>query len=316
MAALLPALLGAILFKISTAIFAVYSVGLFFGAPFIQGMLTGWMVNYHQKLSGGRTASYVLLSLLLTSAALVAFRWEGLICIAMAAPLAIPLGLFGGYVGSILASPLPAPRNPNPVLLSLILVPMLMGTEKPASLKGDSFVVTSAVEINAPAQTVWNNVIGFSKIPPPQEWYFNTGIAYPNDATIVGSGVGAVRHCNFTTGSFVEPITHWDEPKLLRFDVEQQPPAMRELGYGKDDIITPHVVGNYILSQGGEFRLEPLPNGHTRLVGTTWYKLRIWPSSYWSLWSDAIIHRIHLRVLNHIEHLAEQEAAAKLHASR
>ncbi|NBP97360.1 MAG: hypothetical protein EBU25_05975 [Burkholderiaceae bacterium] len=36
---------------------------------------------------------------------------------------------------------------------------------------------------------------------------------------IVGKGVGSVRHCNFTTGSFVEPITVWDEAKLLKFDV-------------------------------------------------------------------------------------------------
>jgi hypothetical protein len=31
----------------------------------------------------------------------------------------------------------------------------------------------------------------------------------------------------------------------------------------------------------------------------------MWPSAYWQLWSDAIIHRIHLRVLRHIKSLAE-----------
>jgi hypothetical protein len=31
----------------------------------------------------------------------------------------------------------------------------------------------------------------------------------------------------------------------------------------------------------------------------------MWPSPYWSLWSDYIIHRIHGRVLTHIKKLAE-----------
>lgn len=302
----LPALLGAVLFKISTEIFAVYSVGLFFGAPFVQGMMVGWIVNYHGKRSSAKTTGYVLLSLLITAGSLIALRWEGMVCIVMAAPLAIPIAAFGGLVGSTLASPLPGPRNANAMLMSLVLVPALLATEKPRMQNPDGFAVTTEIEIQASPQVVWNNVIGFSRIPPPHEWYFRTGIAYPLDATIAGSGPSAVRHCNFTTGSFVEPITTWDEPRLLRFNVEVQPPAMRELSYGPDDIVTPHVVGNYIRSQRGQFRLEPLPDGSTRLIGTTWYTLRIWPSSYWSLWSDQIIHRIHLRVLKHIKDLSEQ----------
>ena len=40
-------------------------------------------------------------------------------------------------------------------------------------------------------------------------------------------------------------------------------------------------------------------------VGTTWYTNRMWPAPYWHLWSDYIIHRIHGRVLTHIQQLAE-----------
>ena len=36
----------------------------------------------------------------------------------------------------------------------------------------------------------------------------------------------------------------------------------------------------------------------------------MWPAFYWRLWSDAIIHRIHLRVLNHIKELAEARPEA------
>jgi len=33
----------------------------------------------------------------------------------------------------------------------------------------------------------------------------------------------------------------------------------------------------------------------------------MWPTSYWQLWSDQIIHAIHRRVLTHVKQLAEEK---------
>ncbi len=41
------------------------------------------------------------------------------------------------------------------------------------------------------------------------------------------------------------------------------------------------------------------------LCGSTLYHHGLWPASYWRLWSDPIIHRIHDRVLRHIKTLTE-----------
>jgi hypothetical protein len=68
----------------------------------------------------------------------------------------------------------------------------------------------------------------------------------------------------------------------------------------------PHLHG-YLVSKEGQFQLTTLPDGSTRLEGTTWYQHHLRPARYWQLWSDYIIHRIHLRVLEHIKRLAEQE---------
>ena len=35
-------------------------------------------------------------------------------------------------------------------------------------------------------------------------------------------------------------------------------------------------------------------------------KFNLWPSDYWRVWSDHIIHTIHLRVLNHVKQLSER----------
>jgi len=94
------------------------------------------------------------------------------------------------------------------------------------------------------------------------------------------------------------------EPRLLRFSVAQNPAPMNEWSpYGK--ILPKHLHG-YFVSKHGQFLLTPLPNGHTLLEGTTWYQHGLWPETYWTLWSQAITHRIHMRVLNHIKQLSEQ----------
>ena len=72
-----------------------------------------------------------------------------------------------------------------------------------------------------------------------------------------------------------------------------------------DEIHPPHLEG-FLESEGGQFRLVELPTGGTRLEGTTWYRHSLWPAAYWQLWSDELIHRIHMRVLKHIK--SESEA--------
>ncbi|RZK09582.1 MAG: hypothetical protein EOO46_13430 [Flavobacterium sp.] len=140
----------------------------------------------------------------------------------------------------------------------------------------------------------------------PKEFIFKTGIAYPINAKIEGSGIGAVRYCNFTTGSFVEPITIWERPNLLQFTVEEQPAPLKEISFW--DLDAPH-LHDYFVSKQGQFKLTKLKNGTTLLEGTTWYYHDIKPSFYWNIWSKYIVHKIHNRVLEHIKHNSENQKA-------
>ena len=283
-----------------------YGGGLFVGMPFCLGLLSVLIHGYHRPRSIGQSLSVCLYSVVLAGAALLVVAFEGLICIIMAAPIALVLAMLGGVIAHLILRSTWWKQESGKLFCTVILaIPSLMGAEHFDAPEAPLLSVKTSVEINAPPQKVWEHVVSFSELPPPKEFLFRVGIAYPIRAEIRGRGVGAVRHCNFCTGPFVEPIEVWDEPRLLKFSVTKNPAPMEEWTPYKH-IHPPHLDG-FLASEHGQFFLTPTANGGTRLEGTTWYRHHMWPASYWQVWSDAIIHRIHLRVLNHVKRLSEEE---------
>jgi hypothetical protein len=286
---------------LSTVVFREYGWGVFVALPFCLGLFAALFHSAARPRSWWACAGVALLALLFCGLALVAVAVEGVVCLLMAAPLASPLVLLGATAGYFLQIGRWRQQR-NTVRLyaaGWVVLPLALLGESSQSPSPALNAVTSTVEIAASPDVVWRHVVEFSELPPPSELIFRVGIAYPVRARIWGHGVGAVRHCEFSTGPFVEPITVWDEPRLLAFDVTCQPHPMIELSPYRE-LDTPHLNG-FFLSRRGQFLLTPLPGGKTRLAGTTWYTQDLWPGSYWRVWSDYLVHRIHARVLEHIK---------------
>ncbi|MBW3540304.1 MAG: SRPBCC family protein [Planctomycetes bacterium] len=282
-------------------IFDEYGASLFFATPVVMGATSAFLFNREHARSYGASIFVAFMAVFIAGLALLLFALEGAICIAMAIPLVLPLGLFGGVIGKAIADYTREGRYMVPPAIVFAL-PLLAGAES-LFVPPTEFLVLSSVEIDAPPETVWRHVVSFPDLPEPSEWYFRAGISCPVRARIEGRGVGATRYCEFTTGTFIEPITVWDEPRRLAFDVKSQPPPMFELSPYRH-VHPPHMDG-VLRSTRGEFRLVPLAGGRTRLEGRTWYRFNMKPQGYWTLWSDLFIHRIHLRVLRHVKRLAE-----------
>jgi hypothetical protein len=305
---LLAVVLGLALVAFSAHVLIQYAWGLFLGVPFLTGFVASWFLNSETLRSKGRTIGVCTLTTFVIGIGLFGLGFEGLFCLLMALPLALPFSFAGGLVArEILRCQNLIDRGPT-FAASLAILPLLMLWEGAAKLEPPVISVTTSVTINAPVSAVWNNVVAFPPLAPPEEWLFRGGIAYPTSAQIVGSGPGAIRYCRFSTGDFVEPITVWDENRLLAFDVSAQPQAMRELSPWK--IMPPHLDHNYMRSRRGQFRLLALSDHSTLLEGTTWYQNYFWPQVYWREWSDAIVHQIHLRVLRHVKQQAEAHFTA------
>ncbi|MGH7214167.1 MAG: SRPBCC family protein [Tepidisphaeraceae bacterium] len=308
LAVIVPQPVGLFMTWLSVAVLREYGWALFVMLPSALGFAAAVVFSAGHRRSLGQCVGVGMLAVLAYGVALMLFAMEGAVCVVMALPLALPLAAIGGAVGSLFGGTTSRHGYGRGLLGTVIvLLPALMGAER-ALHQGaaPSFAVTTVVEVGAPPEVVWRHVVDFPTLPPPREFMFRAGVAYPIAATIAGAGVGAVRRCEFSTGAFVEPITTWDQPRLLKFDVTSNPPPMREWSFW-NDVHPPH-LDNFLISRGGEFRLTPLPGGRTRLQGTTWYQHHMWPAGYWKLWSDYFIHTIHLRVLEHVKGLAENDA--------
>ena len=214
---------------VSVWVFAAYGFILFFASPVVAGTTAGF------TYSGGvvRPMSHVfgmtLIMNVVSFLTMLCIGLDGAICLIMAFPLLCPLCVVGSLIGAALASAnlRPGRDERRGMIGTMVILPLCLLLE-PFDDQKPIHAVTTSVEIAAPPEVVWEQVIAFPEITDKMPWLFRLGIAAPLRARIEGQGVGAIRHCEFTTGSFVEPIRVWDRPRRLAFDVTSQPYPMKE----------------------------------------------------------------------------------------
>lgn len=294
------AVAGVVLVAFGVFVAQEYAAPLFIGTPFVMGATAAYWFNLRYPASDRDTRRVVLATFAAALGGIVLLAIEGAICALLAFPLALVSGFGGASVGKRLAEL--RQRTAGEALIAVLALPLAMTSDPEPVRHAHEYEVRSSIEIDAGPDVAWRHVIAFPPLGEPTELIFRTGISYPTGARIAGSGVGAVRHCDFSTGSFIEPITVWDPGRRLAFDVVSQPPPLRE--WSPYDIAPPHLDG-FFRARRGEFRIVPLADGRTRLEGSTWYDLKMAPQFYWSWFADVLIARIHMRVLRHIRDVAE-----------
>ena len=278
----------------------LYSAGLFLGTPFTIGYISAYVFNARGVQTMSHTIQVAFLGVVIVAGAMLLFALEGAVCLALAFPLAGLFAVPGAVLGRAVAL-----RRAEPALGAggvAVLTPLVVLAAPPQ--RAPLHEVVTVVEIDAPPAVVWRHVVTFPQLPPTRDWLFRAGVAAPTGARIDGTGVGATRYCDFTTGSFVEPVTAWEENRRLEFDIAAQAPPMREWSPYRR-VNPPHLDG-YFRATHGAFRLTPLPGGRTRLEGRTRYVVEMFPQGYWTVTAGYIVGTIHALVLRHIKALAEE----------
>lgn len=156
-------------------------------------------------------------------------------------------------------------------------------------------MVSDTMVIRAPKNVVWKYIASHPLNTSHSDyWLFNIGLPCPVQSTIAADSIGAERKCVFSNGAtFDERIVESKPEEIFTFDIVKQP----------DD---PEIIG-HIVVQRGQFILQENPDGTTTLIGNSWYRLNVYPVWYYDLWAVDITRHVHLRVMNHIKALSEND---------
>jgi uncharacterized membrane protein YhaH (DUF805 family) len=282
-----------------------YGWGVFVALPFCLGLTSVMVYSFHRPRSMRSCVLVSITAVGLAALLLFAFAVEGLICILMAIPIAAPLAFLGGIVGFLIQRARPLQTQMNSFLLIIAIVPAgFIGVEGTTSVTPALNMVETSMRINAPASTIWQNLIAFPDLPGATALMFRAGVAHPIHATIDGEGVGATRACLFSTGTFIERIDGWEKEKRMAFSIVSNADAMHE--WSPYNIHPRHLDG-YFNPVKAEFTLTANADGSTTLRGKSWYRNAMWPGMYWRVWSDKILHDVHRSVFEHIRELSEKE---------
>jgi hypothetical protein len=286
-----------------------YGYVIFGAIPVLLGYTSALIVAPKgDKITYPECAMSAMWTMFFAALAFLLLGVEGFICIAMAAPMAIPLALIGAalaYGSRRWVHSIQKKRASTFVVLGFL--PLMLTADVANPTPFVHHVESSSIVIDAPPERIWPMICNLPSLPPPAELLFRNGIAYPISIETKKAKIGGLRTCRLSTGDMPEVIEVCDPGRRLEFKVLSTPPCMVETSpYGQ--VQTKHLKG-YFECLRGQFLLERMPGNKSLLIGSTWYKSRYAPDIYWTLWNDTIVEEVHQRVMREIKRQAELPAS-------
>ncbi len=217
------------------------------------------------------------------------FLKEGVICLIIVSPLIFGFIVAGAFIGKMMYK-----KKNNMLRSSVFGILLILFIADTFSEHQNISKVSDTIIINAPIEKVWPLVVEYKPIKANDNyWLFEIGMPSPVQSTVDGYHVGAGRKCIFSNGYiFDEKIVVYKPNEELTFDIITQPQDPEIMGH--IDILR----GQFILKDNGD--------GTTTLIGNSWYKLYVFPTWYFNIWSKSITRNVHLRVMEHIKILSEE----------
>lgn len=268
---------------------AILALTEFVLVPICMGIIAGWF-----WLKTGKKNLILLLYSLINSLIAVGlsaiFMGEGIICLIIVSPLILAFMWIG-----ILISKYIFHRGRTTLKVSTVSLLALIFVYDTLALHDYHNEVTDQIVINAPRDKVWKYVASHPvNSSNPDYWLFKVGLPQPIQSTVTGDTIGSERKCIFSNGAvFDEVVVEYIPNQRYTFDITKQP----------DD---PEIIGHIEILRG-QFLLEEGPNNTTLLIGKSWYRLMVYPVWYYDVWAEDITREVHLRVMEHIKGLAEND---------
>src|SRR6266487_3054859 len=152
---------------LGTKVLHDYGWGLFAGVPFAMGFLAAIIHGARERRTIWQSVTVAFVAVALAGAALLALAFEGVICLLMASPLAFALAAVGALVGHVVQSSRWRRTPAQLFCVPILAVPLMVGTETLRPGPPPLLKAVSAIEVDAPPEEVWRNVVAFADLPPP-----------------------------------------------------------------------------------------------------------------------------------------------------
>lgn len=288
----------------NSPVFQVMTLSFMFFLPFAMGFITIFIVERRRPQPMWIWFLLPWLPVAAGEAATAAALWEGLICIVMFAPIALGASSLGGAAAGAIVRFVRSRRPSEASLVCVMCLPLLLSPFEPRVLLHQELRnVESVIDIAAPPAAVWRNIERVPRIRAAElqsSWSHAIGFPDPVEATLSAERVGGVRHASFEGGVlFIETVDAWEPERRLGFSIraDQIPPNTL------DEHVT--VGGKFFDVLYGEYRLDPLPNGGTRLHLLSRHRVSTDFNWYAHLWTDAVMSDLQQRILLVVKNRSE-----------
>lgn len=291
------ALLLRFVFGVSTwrGLFTMMSTTFLFLLPFIVGALTVYLSGREkvQKLSYRFFAPWLpIFGFLIIT---LIFAIEGLPCLLMILPIFLLASSIGGLIGGYFK----LRKKDTKVYLSILtLLPFIISPlENYIGAHTSAYKAYTYIDIDAPADKIWDNVTRVKEIPKELDKGWLTKLLYfprPIKAELNYEGVGAYREAIFTNGLvFHETVTEYVDNQKMSFTIKALP---HEIPLTTMD---EHLVvgGKYFDVLNGTYELEALNDKTYRLHLWSNFKLTTTFNLYASWWANSIMKDIQNNIL-------------------
>jgi hypothetical protein len=299
--------LGSYLFPRSE-LFGVMTLGFLVVLPFSIGFVVVYLVE--SKRAHTITA-WVFLPWVPVIGGIIAtvlMYWEGMICASFFLPISLLLSTLGGLSAGYIAR-FQFSRAAGKITLGCVLVLPLLITpwESAVFSRNELESVETEIDVHAPAEVIWRNIERVREIQPnelPRSWTHAIGFPSPVEATLSIEGLGGVRHASFSGGVvFIENVDEWLPNQRLAFSIHSQEDHIPERTL--DEHV--RVGGRYFDVLRGEYVIEPLAGGVTRLHLSSKHRLSTDFNWYAQLWTRSVMRDIQTTILQVIRNRSESE---------
>jgi hypothetical protein len=304
---LLYGLAGRIMFHSSGSndVFTVMSKAYLFGVPFTLGFLQVYIMEAKGERSWVKRIFTPWIPAAASMLAALLLLWEGIICIAVIAPVLMIMASIGGLAAGIVRDVM-RPKASHFVFCCCLILPIALAPiEHLQDAKREFHDVNSAIEVAATTSAIWDQIKTVPRINAAEQidgWTYRLGFPRPVEATLSHEGAGGVRQATFERGVlFIETITRWEPGRDLAFSIHADTASIPPTTL--DDHVT--VGGAYFDVLEGEYSIEQLGARRAILHLRSRQRLSTRFNGYASLWTDAIMRNIQESILTIVKRRCE-----------